>query len=62
MADACGRAIQRGRSRVRDALSELDYVEVSRTELADVTDLRTFENVNSREELEAAEASLSDVS
>ncbi len=60
MADACDRALDRGDGRVVDALFELDYVVVGEAAVREHADLRTFENVNTRAELEAAAARLSE--
>ncbi len=55
MAEACAAALDAGQSRIVDALFDLDFVEVSEAEVADHASLRTFENINTQEELEAAE-------
>ncbi|NHN60295.1 MULTISPECIES: molybdenum cofactor guanylyltransferase [Halorussus] len=54
MADACDRALARGDHKIIEPLFELDYVVVEGDELADF-DPDSFENVNTREEFEAAE-------
>ena len=56
MADACDRALARGDRKVLAPLSELSYAVVGDDAIRDRTDERSFENVNTREELEAAEA------
>ena len=53
MADACDRALARGDHKIIEPLFELDYVAVEADELADF-DADSFENVNTREEFEAA--------
>ena len=55
MADACGRALDRGDRKIVEALFELDYVVVGGAEIRRVTTERTFENVNTTAELERAE-------
>ena len=55
MADACDRALERGDRKIIEPLFELDYVVVDDAAIRDVTTERTFENVNTREELERAE-------
>lgn len=54
MVQACDRALEAGDSRIVDALFELDYVEVSEDEVLEYADLRTFENLNTQAEFEAA--------
>jgi molybdopterin-guanine dinucleotide biosynthesis protein A len=54
MADACEAALDRGEGRIVEALSELDYVEVGVEAVERHASARTFENVNTREELAAA--------
>ncbi|WP_459821371.1 molybdenum cofactor guanylyltransferase [Halorubrum luteum] len=56
MADACDRALARGDRKILDPLSELEYVVVGDDAIHARTTDRTFENVNTREELEAAES------
>ncbi|WP_254525490.1 molybdenum cofactor guanylyltransferase [Natrinema caseinilyticum] len=58
MADACERALERDDRRITDPLSELDYVVVDEHEVREHAALETFENVNTREEFEAAAARL----
>ena len=58
MADACARALSRGDRELRAALSSLDCVVVEEDELREHADLRTFTNVNTREEFAAAERAL----
>lgn len=56
MADACDAALERGDRKILAPLEELDYVVVDEDEVLERTTRRTFENVNTREELrEAAE-------
>lgn len=59
MAGACDRALDRGERRVVAPLDDLDYVVVEEPEIREHADLRTFESVDTREELDAAEARLS---
>jgi molybdopterin-guanine dinucleotide biosynthesis protein A len=59
MADACDRALDRDERRIVAPLEYLDYVVVEESEILEYAALRTFENVNTREELEEAEALLS---
>ncbi|WP_117594567.1 molybdenum cofactor guanylyltransferase [Haloprofundus halophilus] len=59
MADACEAALEAGARKVVDPLFELDYVVVDETEIAEHGELRTFENLNTREEFEEAAAELS---
>lgn len=54
MAEACNEALSAGDSRIVDALFNLDYVEVPEAEVAEHADLRTFENVNTQDDLVAA--------
>jgi molybdopterin-guanine dinucleotide biosynthesis protein A len=58
MATACQQALDREERRIVVPLEDLDYVVVEDDEL-DAFDPKTFENVNTRAELEEAEASLS---
>ncbi|QCJ46022.1 molybdenum cofactor guanylyltransferase [Haloprofundus sp. MHR1] len=58
MADACDAALEAGARKVVDPLFELDYVVVDETEIAEHGELRTFENLNTREEFEEAAAEL----
>ena len=55
MADACDRALARGDRKVLAALDELDRVVVGDETIRSRTTERTFTNVNTREELSAAE-------
>ncbi|WP_073307637.1 molybdenum cofactor guanylyltransferase [Halobaculum gomorrense] len=60
MADACDAALERGDRKIIAPLFELDYAEVGADDLDALgVDDRTFENLNTVEELEAAAASLS---
>lgn len=54
MATACDEALERGARKVIDPLSHLEYAVVDETEVREHAGLETFENVNTREELEAA--------
>ncbi|MGQ4555401.1 NTP transferase domain-containing protein [Halobellus sp. GM3] len=58
MAAACRRALDAGERRIVVPLSELDTVVVDREEIERVSSLDTFENVNTREEFEAADERL----
>lgn len=53
-ADACERTLEAGERRIVEALSALDYVVLDREDVEAVTTLETFENLNTREEFEAA--------
>lgn len=57
MADACDRALEEGDSRIIDAILQLDYVEVTEDDFTEFASLRTFENINTAEELDAAASS-----
>jgi molybdopterin-guanine dinucleotide biosynthesis protein A len=59
MVDACDAALERGDRKILAPLEALSYAVVGETELEERTALSTFDNVNTREELEAAEARLS---
>jgi molybdopterin-guanine dinucleotide biosynthesis protein A len=54
MAAACRRALDRGDRRIVAPLSDLEVIVVDRGEIERVASMETFENVNTREELEAA--------
>ena len=54
MAAACERALERDKRKVIEPLFDLDYVVVDEAEIRDQAPLSTFENVNTREEFEAA--------
>ena len=56
MADACDRALERGDRKIVEPLFELDYAVVGDREIRERVSPRTFENVNTREEFEAARA------
>jgi molybdopterin-guanine dinucleotide biosynthesis protein A len=60
MAEACERALARGEHRIVEPLFDLDYVVVDETAVETHASLETFENVNTQEELEAAEKRLRD--
>ncbi|MFB6207457.1 MAG: molybdenum cofactor guanylyltransferase [Haloglomus sp.] len=55
MADACDRALDRGDSKILAPLEDLDWIVVSEATLQTNDWLDSFENVNTREELTAAE-------
>ncbi len=59
MADACDAALERGDRKILAPLEDLSYGVVSEAELATVTDLDTFENLNTQEEFDEAAARLS---
>ena len=61
MAEACERALARGDRKILDPLAELEYVVVDDDAIRTRTTERTFENVNTREELEAAASYIEDV-
>ncbi|MDY6819926.1 MAG: molybdenum cofactor guanylyltransferase [Halobacteriales archaeon] len=54
MADACETALERGDRKVIAPLFELEYVVVGDAEIREHTDVKTFENINTQEELTAA--------
>jgi len=54
MRDACRRALERGEHKIVEPLFDLDYVVVEREEILEHTTPATFENLNTREEFEAA--------
>ncbi|PGF18191.1 molybdenum cofactor guanylyltransferase [Natrinema sp. CBA1119] len=54
MAEACERALERDERRVVEPLLDLDYIVVDEDEVREYAPLETFENVNTREEFEAA--------
>lgn len=56
MVDACDRAMARGEGRIVAAFDDLDVVEVTEPALLAHTTLDTFDNLNTREEFEAAHA------
>jgi molybdopterin-guanine dinucleotide biosynthesis protein A len=58
MAEACERALVRGEGKIIAPLFELDYAVVEEEEVLERADRRTFENVNTPEEFEAAAAAL----
>lgn len=58
MAEACAGALSRGDRELRAALSSLACVVVEEDQLREHADLRTFTNVNTREEFAAAERAL----
>ncbi|WP_158055440.1 molybdenum cofactor guanylyltransferase [Halorussus halophilus] len=55
MADACDDALERGEGKIIEPLFELDYAVVGEEDLENF-DAQSFENVNTREEFEAAAA------
>ncbi|MEF8801356.1 MAG: molybdenum cofactor guanylyltransferase [Halolamina sp.] len=58
MVDACTAALGRGDRKILAPLEELSYAVVSEDELTDRTELWTFDNINTQEELKAAEERL----
>jgi molybdopterin-guanine dinucleotide biosynthesis protein A len=58
MADACDAALERGDRKILAPLEDLSYAVVGEAELEAVTDLATFENVNTKEEFDEAAARL----
>ncbi|WP_435114851.1 molybdenum cofactor guanylyltransferase [Halolamina sp. C58] len=54
MADACDAALERGDRKILAPLEDLTYAVVSEAEITDVTDLTTFENINTKEEFDEA--------
>jgi molybdopterin-guanine dinucleotide biosynthesis protein A len=54
MANACEAALDRGDRRIVAALDDLDFVEVDSEEFEQYASSETFENLNTREELDAA--------
>lgn len=60
MADACDRALTEGKRKIIEPLFELDYVVVEEDEVRERADMRTFDNVNTQEEFEAAAAELAE--
>ncbi|RQG86165.1 molybdenum cofactor guanylyltransferase [Natrarchaeobius halalkaliphilus] len=52
MAAGCERALEDGDGRIVTALADLEYVVVEETEVREQASLETFENVNTRAELE----------
>lgn len=55
MAEACADALARGERRIVEPLFDLDFVVVDEAAVEAHSSLETFENVNTREELRAAE-------
>ncbi|MEY7850796.1 molybdenum cofactor guanylyltransferase [Natrarchaeobius sp. A-rgal3] len=53
-AEACERALERDERRIVEAIADLDYAVLEEPEIREYAALETFENVNTREELEAA--------
>jgi len=60
MVRACEDALDRGESRIVAGLFDLDYAVVEREDILSRTALETFENLNTREEFEAAAKRLSE--
>ena len=56
MADACATALAQEKRKIIEPLFELDYVVVSEEDVREQSSLETFENLNTREEFEAAAA------
>ncbi|PSQ16311.1 molybdenum cofactor guanylyltransferase [Halobacteriales archaeon QS_8_69_26] len=54
MADACAAALARDDGRIVAALSDLDYAVVEEAEVREHAAVESFENLNTREEFEAA--------
>jgi molybdopterin-guanine dinucleotide biosynthesis protein A len=54
MASSCQRALERGDRKIIEPLFELDYVVLDEPEFESVAHQRTFENINTREEFDAA--------
>ncbi|WP_336358205.1 molybdenum cofactor guanylyltransferase [Haloarcula sp. CGMCC 1.6347] len=54
MRAACRRALERGEHKVVEPVFDLDYVVVEHEDVLEHTTLETFENLNTREEFEAA--------
>lgn len=54
MAEACEAALERGDRRIVAPFEEIDVVEVDEEEVGRHADLQTFDNLNTREEFEAA--------
>lgn len=54
MANACEAALARGEHKIIEPLFDIDYVVVERAEIERHASLETFENLNTREEFEAA--------
>jgi len=54
MADACDAALERGDRKILAPLEDLSYTVVSEDELTAVTDLETFENLNTKAEFDEA--------
>ncbi|WP_135534172.1 molybdenum cofactor guanylyltransferase [Halostella pelagica] len=54
MADACDDALAAGEHKILEPLFDLNYVVVEGTEIESVGSTETFENLNTREEFEAA--------
>lgn len=60
MANACHRAIQRDQRRILEVIEELSVRIVEEEDLVAVGNLRSFENVNTREEFESAATAFED--
>jgi molybdopterin-guanine dinucleotide biosynthesis protein A len=58
MATACADALETGDPRILDPLENVEYTVVDEPELGSVTDLDSFENLNTRAEFEQAERRL----
>ncbi len=54
MARACERALANGDRKIIEPLFDIDYVVVERADIERHTSLQTFENLNTREEFDAA--------
>ncbi len=55
MAEACERTLAEGEHRIVDALFDLEYVVLDRSEVEAHSSMETFENLNTRDEFEAAQ-------
>jgi molybdopterin-guanine dinucleotide biosynthesis protein A len=55
MRRACTAALQEGNPRIMDPLEDLEYLVIDDAELPSSVPLETFENINTREEFEAAQ-------
>jgi molybdopterin-guanine dinucleotide biosynthesis protein A len=60
MADACAAALSHDDHRLHAVLSDVEYVVVDEDEAREYTDLRTFTNLNTREEFKQVAAEITD--
>lgn len=58
MAAACSNSLEGTNPSIRDPVTALDYLVLDESELATVTDLDSFENINTRSEFESAQKRL----